>query len=214
MRRGLTGPPPLLGTAEPGTSVLHRAGPGAKLLALVAVGTLVGLVRTLGAPPTAAVWLAVLLAGCVVLARGCRLRRGLLRGQVRRAAWVLVALVVVQTWLQGPWEAAVVVGGLLTCLWSATLVTATTPVPDLLDTVVRALRPLRRFGVDPERAGLAFSLTLTSVPVVGRLLAESREAAAARGLGASPRALLVPTVVRAVAHAEQVGEALAARGLD
>lgn len=214
MRRGLTGPPPLLGTAEPGTSLLHRAAPGAKLLALVVVGTVVGLVRSLAAAPTATLWLAVLLAGCVVLARGCRLRRGLLRGQVRRTSWVLVALAVVQTWLQGPWEAAVVVGGLLACLWSATLVTATTPVPDLLDTVVRALGPLRRLGVDPERAGLAFSLTLTSVPVVGRLLAESREAAAARGLGSSPRALLVPTVVRAVAHAEQVGEALAARGLD
>ncbi|MEZ0166832.1 CbiQ family ECF transporter T component [Kineococcus sp. LSe6-4] len=214
MRRGLTGPLPLLGTAEPGTSVLHRATPGAKLLALVVVGTLVGLVRSLAAAPAATAVLAVLLAGCVVLARGCRLRRGLLRGQVRRTWWVLVALVVVQTWLQGPWAAATVTGGLLACLWSATLVTATTPVPELLETVVRALGPARRLGVDPERAGLAFSLTLTSVPVVGRLLAESREAAAARGLGASPRALLVPTVVRAVAHAEQVGEALAARGLD
>jgi biotin transport system permease protein len=194
--------------------VLHRARPRTKLLALVVVGTVVGLVRSLAAPPTATAVLAVVLGACVVLARGCRLRRGLLRGQVRRTAWVLLALVVVQTWLQGPWEAAAVVGGLVACLWSATLVTATTPVPDLLDTVVRGLGPARRFGVDPERAGLAFSLTITSVPVVGRLLAESREAAAARGLGNSPRALLVPTVVRAVAHAEQVGEALAARGLD
>ncbi|PRY14677.1 energy-coupling factor transporter transmembrane component T [Kineococcus rhizosphaerae] len=214
MRKGLGGPPPLLGLAEPGDSVLHRARAGAKLLGLVGVGTAVGVVRGVWPGPVAAVGLALLLLALAGLARGCRLRRGLLRAQVRRTWWVLLALAAVQWWSAGPWLAATVVAGLLGCLWAATLVTATTPVPALLDTVVRALRPLRRFGVDPERVGFAFTLTLTSIPVVSRLLAESREAAAARGLSGDPRALLVPTVVRAVAHAEQLGEALAARGLD
>ncbi len=214
VRRGLAAPPPLLGLAEPGTSALHRAGPGAKLLGLVLVGAVVGLVRGFAPGWPAAAGFTALLALLALAARSARLRPGLLRAQVRRTWWLLLALAALQWWLAGPALAATVVTGLLGCLWAATLVTATTPVPDLLEAVVRALGPSRRVGVDPERVGFAFTLTLTSIPVVGRLLAESREAAAARGLSGDPRALLVPTVVRTVAHAERLGEALAARGLD
>lgn len=214
MRRGLSAPPPLLGLAEPGTSWLHRARPGAKLLGLALVGTGVGVVRVTVPGVVSALGLVLGCLVVVVVARGAGLRRGLLRAQVRRTWWILLTLVVVQTWVNGVWTAVTVVAGLITCLWAATLLTATTPVPDLLDAVVGALEPLRRLGVRPERVALAFTLTLTSIGVVGRFLAESREAAAARGLTGDPRALLVPTVVRTVAHAEQVGEALAARGLD
>lgn len=214
MRRGLAARPPLLGLAEPGTSWLHRARPGVKLAALAAVGTGVGVLRITAPGVAAAAALTLLLVVLGLLAHHCRLRRGLLGAQVRRVWWILAALAVVQWWINGPGAAATVVTGLVACLWAATLLTATTPVPDLLETVVGALRPLRRVGLDPERLGFAFALTLSSIPVVGRLLAESREAAAARGLGGDPRALLVPTVVRTVAHAEALGEALAARGLD
>ncbi|WP_432560844.1 CbiQ family ECF transporter T component [Kineococcus sp. SYSU DK003] len=214
MRRGLSTRPPLLGIAEPGTSWLHRARPGAKLLGLALTGAGVGTLRLLAPGPVAATVFGVSLLLLAWTARHARLRRGLLRAQVRRTWWILLALTVVQWWTNGPAVAAAVVAGLLTALWAATLVTATTPVPALLETLVRLAGPLRRFGADPQRLALAFTLTLTSIPVVGRLLAESREAAAARGLGGDPRALLVPTVVRTVAHAEQLGEALAARGLD
>ena len=42
---------------------------------------------------------------------------------------------------------------------------------------------------------------------------ESRDAARARGLERSPRAVVVPAAVRMVGHARATGEALAARGL-
>lgn len=213
-RRGLAARPPLLGLSEPGTSWLHRRRPGAKLLGLAAVGTAVGVLRATAPGLLTAGLLTLLLLLLAALAHRCRLRRGLLRAQVRRVWWILAALALAQWWIGGPGAAATVVTGLLACLWAATLLTATTPVPELLETVVGALRPLRRLGLDAERLGFAFALTLTSIPVVGRLLAESREAAAARGLGGDPRALLIPTVVRTVAHAEALGEALAARGLD
>lgn len=205
---------PLLGVVEPGDSWLHRARPGVKLVALVVVGTAVGVLRLVAPEDVAAgvlVGLALLTAG---FARGCGLRRWLLVAQLRRVWVLLVALALVQLWTAGPVRSVATVAGLVVCLWAATLVTATTPVPAMLDTVVRAVAPLRRVGVDPDRVALGLTLTITSIPVVGRLLAESREAAAARGLGGDPRALLVPTLVRTVAHAEALGEALAARGLD
>jgi biotin transport system permease protein len=52
------------------------------------------------------------------------------------------------------------------------------------------------------------------VPVVVGLAEEVRDAQRARGLAASPRAFAVPLIVRSLRHADALGEALAARGLD
>lgn len=213
-RRGLPDVVPLLGRHRPGDSLLHRARAGHKLLALAGTGLVVGLVRQLSPPPVAAPVLVavVVVVGATGLAAGLGPRY--LLDQVARLWWVLLALAVAQTWLLGPLPALGVVAGLLACLWAAAVVTGTTPVPVLLDAVVGALGPLRRVGVDPDRVGLALVLTVTSVPVVTGLLQASRETAAARGLGRDPRAVLVPTLIRTVAHAEAVSEALSARGLD
>ncbi|WP_432523919.1 energy-coupling factor transporter transmembrane component T [Kineococcus sp. SYSU DK006] len=214
--RGLSTAPPLLGAFVPGRSPLHRARPGAKLAGLALTALAAGLLRALVPGWTGAAALAAL-AACAALAAlvavGARPGGRLLAGQLRRTWWLLAALAAVQLWQAGPERALAVVAALTGCLWAAAVVTATTPVPALLASVVAAARPLRVLGVDPERVGLALTLTITSIPVVARLLAQSREAADARGLQRDPRALLVPTVVRAVAHAEAVGEALAARGL-
>nr|WP_284287061.1 energy-coupling factor transporter transmembrane component T [Angustibacter aerolatus] len=57
-------------------------------------------------------------------------------------------------------------------------------------------------------------LTVRAVPVVAGLLDDVRDARRARGLERSPRALLVPLVVRTVRYADRLGEALVARGVD
>lgn len=213
-RRGLRTAAPLLGRLTPGDSPAHRARAGHKVLALAATGLAVGVVRTAAPPGPAAVALVLAAAGVAGVALACGLGAGYLLTQLRRLWWVLLALAVVQTWLLGPVRATGVVAGLVTCLWAAAVVTGTTGVPALLDALVHGLRPLRRLGVDPDRVGLALVLTTTSIPVVTGLLHASRESAAARGLDRDPRAVLLPALVRTVAHAEAVSEALAARGLD
>ena len=65
----------------------------------------------------------------------------------------------------------------------------------------------------PEQVALAFSLALTAIPTVLALAQETHAAAKARGLERSPRAYLVPFVLRVVAHAQLTGEALQARGI-
>ena len=72
----------------------------------------------------------------------------------------------------------------------------------------------RSLGVDAERVALVLALAVRAVPVVTGLAAEVRDAQRARGLGASPRAYAVPLVVRSLRHADALGEALVARGLD
>lgn len=94
----------------------------------------------------------------------------------------------------------------------AALVTMTTRMSDLLDVLQTVLRPLRRWGVDPEVVALTLSLTLTMVPVVAAFVHRLREAERARGVRLGPRAA-VPLLVLTLRHADRVGDALAARGV-
>ena len=195
-----------LGLHVPGETIWHRLPTGRKLLGLVVVGIAVVALRGPW-PPLAALVVAV----GVALHAGVPWRTLLLG--VRPLLVVLAVLAAFQTWQRG-WPVAVeLVATTLTLVVLATTFTATTPTDDLLDTVARGARVLRPLGVDPERVALAFSLAITSVPVVLAIFGQTREAARARGLERSPRATLAPFAVRTVAHAHALGDALAARGI-
>ncbi len=98
----------------------------------------------------------------------------------------------------------------LVCL--ALAVTTSTPLDASMGLVSAAARPMRRW-VPPEALALVFSLAIRTIPEITRILAQSRDAALARGLGRSPRAMLVPAGIRTVGYALAVGDAITARGL-
>jgi len=197
----------LTSTYVEGSSFLHRARPGVKLLGMLVVTTAVVVV-----PSPAA--LAVVAGGLVAVTLAACLGVRTLWALVRPLRWLVLLLTPVQVWTAG-WERDVlVVGGLVVAMVAAGLVTVTTRVADMMDAIIAALRPFERVGVDAERVGLAMALTIRSIPVIARTLTECGEARRARGLERSPRALLVPFVVRTVRHAERMGDALVARGLD
>ena len=134
--------------------------------------------------------------------------------QLRALWWVLAAIAVAQIVFAG-WQPAVsVVATLVLLVLAAGLVTLTTTTTDLSDVVVRLLGPFRRFGVAPERVGLLIALSIRAVPIVLGLAEQLRDAQRARGLPISARAFAVPLLVRALRHAQQLGDALIARGLD
>jgi exodeoxyribonuclease VII large subunit len=66
----------------------------------------------------------------------------------------------------------------------------------------------------PERIGLLVGLTMRAVAALSGIAGEVREAAKARGAERSPTAFAVPFLVRTLRHADELGEALAARGVD
>ena len=74
------------------------------------------------------------------------------------------------------------------------------------------LRPLHRLGVDADAVAMTISLTLTMIPVVAGFARAVREAQRARGVRPGLRTT-VPLMVRTLRHADEVGDALAARGL-
>lgn len=195
-----------LGLHHPGRSVLHRAPVAAKLAGLAAVSLAVVLVRGV---PAAAVGLALVVAATAVArVPWHRTTRGLL--PVVLTAVVLGAY---QAWVGDPARGVEAALDLLALVLAGSLVTATTRADDLLAAVARTARPLRHVGLPPETVGLAVGLFLRTVPVLVHTLGETRDAARARGLDRSPRALVVPAAVRVVGHARSTGDALAARGL-
>ena len=119
-------------TYQPGTSLLHRSGAGAKLLGLLVFSTLlVGL----QSPVTVLVGL-LLVAGLYVIA-GFGVR--ILVEQAWPLRWFVLFLIPFQWWTAG-WQAAVaVVGTLVVAVVGAALVSLTTRVTDLLDVITRLL---------------------------------------------------------------------------
>ncbi len=196
----------LIGAYQPGTSFLHRMPAGAKLLAMAPVSVVAVAFRS----ATTSVVLLVAVAALLVVAR---VRLVLLLRTLRGLLVMMALITAYQVWQQGWQHAVTVVGALVGLILLATVLTVTTSVDEMLDTVTRAVGPFRRLGVDPELVALAFSLMIRGIPTTIELATETRQAAMARGLERNARALVTPMVLRTVAHARATGEALHARGV-
>ncbi len=196
----------LFGIYQPGATFLHRMPAGAKLLAMAAISVVTVVFRS---PVTSVGLLAVV----IVLLAVARVRLALLLRTLRGLLVVMTLITAYQVWQQGWAHAVTVVGALVGLILLATVLTVTTSVDEMLDTVTRAVAPFRRFGVDPDMVALAFSLMIRGIPTTIELASETRQAAMARGLERNPRALVTPMVLRTVAHARATGEALHARGV-
>lgn len=198
----------MFATYQPGNSLLHRLPAGWKIL-LVCV---LILVATLAIREPWHV-LPALGVTAVLYAIG-RIRPRAAWDQVRPVLPMLIAILVLQ-WIVADLDTALrVCGALLVAITVAGLVALTTRVSDMLDAVTRAAQPLRHVGVSPDRIALVLVLTIRAIPLLARRLRQVTEARRARGLGMSIRALVVPTVLGALTTADQLGDALAARGVD
>lgn len=190
----------------PGSGVLHRAPAGLKLAAL-AVGALV-----LSLYPHDPISVAVSLLVVLALYRvgGLPFRFALV--EVWRLRWIVLVLAVALLVFVSPAAAWINTGRVVAVLLLAGLLTLTTRMSDLLAVLQRLLRPLHRFGLDPDAVALTISLTITTIPVIAAFAARVREAERARGVRLGVRTV-VPLIVLALRHADDVGDALAARGI-
>lgn len=197
----------IIGLYRPGTSPLHRLPAGVKLASL---GLGVGVLFTLEDPR----WLTVAAAVVLALYAVARIPPRAAWAQLRPVLWFAVFLFVVQTLLTDWGSALALVVRLVLAVAVAAVVTLTSKVGAMLDVVERMLGPLRRVGVRPERVGLVLALAIRGVPVVAGVVGTVREAHRARGAGGPPWRLLIPVLVRVLRHADQLADALTARGAD
>ncbi|ONI83170.1 cobalt transporter [Actinosynnema sp. ALI-1.44] len=192
---------------QPGTSPLHRAPTGVKFVGMLVIATGV---FVLSAPTWVGGVCLLVLAGYAV----ARLPLRYCWRVSRSLALIALLLFAVQWWLVSLDAAWLVSLRLVAAVGVANLFTATTRVDDVVSSIERAAAPLRRFGVRPDRLGLLAGLTMQAVSTLSLIAGQVREAAKARGADRSVIAFAVPFLVRTLRHADDLGEALAARGED
>ena len=146
--------------------------PATRLLVWLAL--LVG-VQALSGAALAAVFVTLPLCGVQVLRRGGRL--------IWRARWLLASLLLILSWgvageplwpgalaptVEGLREALTHFARLLLVLFAVAAFLEAMPLPDLLAATHALLRPLRHFGLDPERGVVRLMLVLRYVETLPR----------------------------------------------
>jgi biotin transport system permease protein len=180
---------------------------GAKMLAIAAIAVAVAVLPT-------TLWAAGVAAGVAVTCFTVSVRgvRELGR-QIWALRWVVVVTAAGQVVFLGVEPAVANTARVSAALLIAAILPLTTSAEAMLDALERGLGPLRRIGMDAEHAALLLAVTITTIPVLARLANDVREAQRARGVRPSARIAIVPFLVLSLRHADQLGEALAARGV-
>jgi biotin transport system permease protein len=196
-----------VGLYQAGHSWPHRLPAGAKVCGLLAASIALLLV-----PSISAVAATVPIAACVYFSTGAPLRR--LIADLRGPAVLIAFVFLFQLAFGSLAEGLLAVARFATLILLASAVTLTTPVSAMAELVEWLLEPLRRFGVRPEKVGLAIALAIRFVPMIGEELRHVREAQAARGLATHPLAVIVPLVIRTLKAADDLADAIEARGYE
>lgn len=198
----------MIGLYRPGTSPLHRAPAWAKLLVLAALVVAISLFGTWWPGVAGA---AVLVAiGYLVAGFGL----GELARQVMLIRWLIVIMAVSQLIFLPIPDALTNTARVIVVVVLAALLTLTTRMSELLDTLHAALRPLERVGVPTWQIGLTLSLAISSIPVLASLAGQVRDAQLARTGRVRLRAFVVPLLVLSLKHADALADALRARGVE
>ncbi|GAB3574121.1 energy-coupling factor transporter transmembrane protein EcfT [Leifsonia lichenia] len=192
---------------RPGDGWMHRAAAGPKAAALLAVVLAVSfLPSTWWAAGVAA---AVAVLGYLICGLGLRE----LARQVIAVRWVIVITLGGQLIFLDAESAVANTSRVLAAILLAGMLVLTTRVAALLDAFERGLRPFERIGVDGARVALLLAVTINTVPVLARLATGVREAQRARGAKAGIVGFVVPFLVVSLKHADDLGDALTARGV-
>ena len=197
----------MLSLYVPGDSLIHRIPAGTKLVFLFAGS--IALFAVSNIPLHVGELLAI--AGLFHVAR--LPWRAVLR-QLRTALLFMVPIflfhVFITDWVLG----LETVLRILALLLFAVLVTLTTKLSDMIDILERAFRPLAYLGINPSKASIMLSMVIRFIPLMMREAQEILEAQRARGLDRNAIAVLVPLLIKTLKMADDLSDAIDARGYD
>jgi len=196
-----------LGTYVHRGSPIHKIPAGFKVLALILVGTAMFLLKSL--------WLMLALLGIVVaLYMVAQVPLRTMLGQIRPLIWIFVIIFLFQIVTTDVIFASLAVSRFIGLVLLASLVTLTTQTSKMIEAIERSISWLKWVGGNPSKVSLALSLSLRFIPVVASITAEVREAQRARGLERSIIAVAMPVIIRTLKMADDVSNAIDARGYD
>lgn len=188
-------------------SLVHRAHAGVKLGALVLGALAISLY------PHDLVSVAATFAAVVALYALARFGPRVFLRQLWLTRWVVVLVAVSQLIFLTPADALINTIRVVAIVLLAALLTLTTRTEDLMAALEAVLSPLARVGADPRRVSLTLSLAIAMIPVVAGFAARVRAAQRARGVRVG-FGIVVPVLVMALRHADEVADALTARGVE
>jgi biotin transport system permease protein len=196
----------MLTLTSPVETRAHRLPAGAKMAALCLWTALLFQMATVLSLSLAA----ALVAG---LALSCGAGFALTSARLLRPLWPFVAIVAVwHLWLGDVSGGTVVLLRMGTAVAAANLVTMTTRLSDMIAVIAWISRPLRPLGLQPRVLALAVALVIRFIPVMLLRLEAIRESFRARSARRPGWRILVPALLAALDDAENVAEALRARG--
>lgn len=132
--------------------------------------------------------------------------------QLRPVLPLLLAVALLPA-LLGDWLSGIVaLLRFLILILLATIVTLTTRVSDLMEAIEQALQPGKRLGINPAQISLMLALALRLMPTLLNQFHEIQEAQRARGLDRNALALFVPFMIKTLRMADELSDALDARG--
>jgi biotin transport system permease protein len=188
-------------------SVLHRLPAGAKILIVMAVSAALVLVSS----PVILLGLTAGIGGLYVVAR---LPLAAIAAALKPVLVIAGVIFALQFMLAGWSEAAASLLRILTLVLLASLVTLTTRLSDMLDTLTRAARPLAAFGLSPPKLALAISLTIRFIPAILQDWQEIQRARIARGARRVSFFGAGPVIIKVLRMTDALGDAIAARGFE
>jgi biotin transport system permease protein len=191
-----------------GTSPLHRLPPGLKLIGFIGTSLVIAATAT-------NLWAIVAASTFVVTGYALAdLDVRVMIKQILEIRWLILFTLVPQVLFLPVLDAVTNTARVALVVVLAALFTITTRIPDLLDAVERGSAPLRRFGIRTEGAALSLALTMTSIPVLGGFAATIRDAQRARGIPAHRVSFAVPLLIMSLKHADDLADAVSARGIE
>lgn len=202
------------------TNLLNRCPAGFKLLALIVLST--GLVLIHDWRVLAASAVVCIALGAIVLTqqhamgvdRSYTTMPPLGVRTVLYSGLIFMALFAYMAWVSG-WQAGLVTLFRLIALWAAAhIVMTTTSTTQMMAVVEKLATPFAKLcGVNPARIALLFGLTIRLIPSFVEQWHEVRQAQLARGVQVKAHNMLVPILVRTLARADALADAIDSRQL-
>lgn len=195
-----------LGVYVPGETLVHKASPMLKFVALIVFVVLVT------ALPTQPWHTLASLGGILALYAVARIPARTAWRQIAPILPIMAFLAAFMWWQNGISQMVTTFIGLIASFMAASLLTLTTTIEELMAALEDNMQPLVRIGVPVDTVSLAIALTIRMIPVLFATASEAADARKARGADMSLLAFGTPLVIRSIRRAQMTGEALMARG--
>jgi biotin transport system permease protein len=155
-----------------------------------------------------------LIGAIILLYVAARLPLGVIFAALRPVLIMCGFIFALQLAVAGLPQAAAAALRIVSLVLLTSLVTLTTRLSDMLDTLTSAARRLAPFGVDPPKIALAVGLTIRFIPMLLHDMQEVQNARKTRGAKGFSIMAAGPLIIKILRMTDALGNAIAARGFE